>query len=605
MSGAPRFGRGLRVRSAVLFAALAAALLAGVALLGRLTFERIDRAERDAAAARLARVLEAECARHAEALASASARVRDGLARDPAALEALVRGRPAARELAARRAAEAGLDALVLVRPGEAGAPGTVLSAHPWPERMGAPAGPDLPAAAEPAALHRRPPEAGGGLDVRRADLARPGGVPLLVVASSRFAPGALAGLGEADLRLVARVPGGTDPVRVPIPGEAEGPGAPASVAAIRAEIDAGPGATLTAVAARDPAHAAERRRLFRDGLSLAALVAIPLAAFLGWWSAARASAPVEKLVDAVDAIAAGEADYAFARGPGDELDELAAAFSRLQRALEEQRARSAAAERVAAWKEIARRVAHEVKNPLAPIRLTVQNLQRARERAPERFDALLEHGAATILEEVDRLDRLVGEFSSFARLPAPRPVPLDARDVLGEVARLFAAEPDVVLDVRVEGGNGADAADGTDGPLRIAADRDQLVRALANLVKNAIEAMRAADAPAPRRVDLVARRDAAGGGSPSVRLAVRDGGPGFGAEGRARATEPYYTTKESGTGLGLAIARRIAEEHGGTLEVRDLTDEAGRGAGAEVALRWPAAPAPRGAAEARRGDGD
>ena len=207
-------------------------------------------------------------------------------------------------------------------------------------------------------------------------------------------------------------------------------------------------------------------------------------------WIARRAAQPVAELVRAVDAIAAGREDYTFTRQTGDEFEQLVTAFSRLHRSLDLQRERAGAAERVAAWREVARRVAHEVKNPLVPIRLTVENLLRARSKAPEQFDAMFEEGSATILEEVERLRRLVQEFSEFARMPLPERKPNDLSALIDEALALWSGHVDLEIERNV--------------PRRmdpVSVDADQFSRALQNVIGNAVDAMR--DRPAPHRLEL------------------------------------------------------------------------------------------------------
>jgi signal transduction histidine kinase len=298
-------------------------------------------------------------------------------------------------------------------------------------------------------------------------------------------------------------------------------------------------------------------------GLTAAAALA---AALVGMVIGRRLARPVDQLVRAVDGIAAGEEDYAFSGMPADEFDALAASFSRLQRSLEQQQRRSAAAERVAAWQEVARHVAHEVKNPLAPIRLTVQNLQRARTTHPEVFGRLFEEGSQTILEEVDQLTRLVSEFSDFARLPVPDRRTEALEPMLDEVLELFASDPALHL-VRE-----------SDGSLpAVEADRDQILRVFKNIVGNAVEAM-AGDAAAELRVS--SRAD---DGYAEVRFC--DSGPGFGDEAANRVFEPYFTTKAEGTGLGMAIVYRIIAEHGGEIVAENRPE-----GGARVTVRLPLA---------------
>ena len=295
-------------------------------------------------------------------------------------------------------------------------------------------------------------------------------------------------------------------------------------------------------------------------GLTLVAALA---AALVGLVLGRRATRPVDQLVRAVDAIAAGKEDYDFPGIPKDEFDELVASFSRLQRSLEQQQRRSAAAERVAAWRDVARHVAHEVKNPLAPIRLTVQNLQRARQEHPEAFDRLFEEGTQTILEEVDQLSRLVGEFSEFARLPDPDPAQESLERLLDEVLELFAADPGLTI-VRRSG----------DVP-SVHIDRDQISRVFKNIVGNAVDAMAAA------RTRELYVETAIVDGYAEIRFA--DTGPGFAGDAERRVFEPYFTTKSHGTGLGMAISFRIVAEHGGEIVAENRSE-----GGARVTVRLP-----------------
>jgi signal transduction histidine kinase len=325
-------------------------------------------------------------------------------------------------------------------------------------------------------------------------------------------------------------------------------------------------GVTLVAAVDRGPIE----RVLSRAGTVFlgVALAATSLAALGGAWVGRSVARPVNQLIRSVDAVAAGQADYTFDRPQRDEFEELVAAFSRLHRSLEFQRERSRAAERVAAWREVARRVAHEVKNPLAPIRLTVENLRRARRVAPERFDELFDAGAGTILEEVDRLKRLVGEFSDFARLPLPVRRPTDVNGLIADAVRLYDAEPGITIRRR-------DAR-----PLpSLDLDGDQISRALGNILRNAVEATRSN----PERNgdgEIAVTTDVE---ETFVRIEISDQGPGLGEEGSEQIFEPYFTTKAKGTGLGMSITYRIITEHGGLITAEDVA-----GGGARVVMRLP-----------------
>ena len=306
--------------------------------------------------------------------------------------------------------------------------------------------------------------------------------------------------------------------------------------------------------------------RLDRTFVALGGL-AILLASIGGVWIARGTSRPLTELVAAVDSIGAGEADYTFTRAVEDEFEELITAFSRLHRSLELQRRRSRAAERVAAWREVARHVAHEVKNPLMPIRLTVENLQRAREHHPEKLDEMLGEATRTILEEVDRLRRMVGEFSEFARLPLPERRPTDIAALLDGVVALYSGQTGLEIHHAVE------------GPLpELEVDPDQISRALKNVVGNAVEAM--AGNGASRRLELRAAAD-----GEWITIEIADRGSGFTVDTAERIFEPYFTTKAEGTGLGMWITYRIITEHGGVISAENRP-----GGGARVVVRLPLA---------------
>jgi signal transduction histidine kinase len=231
--------------------------------------------------------------------------------------------------------------------------------------------------------------------------------------------------------------------------------------------------------------------------------------------------------------------------GGGRELVEFAEAFNRAIADLVQLRRRLAVTERIAARREIARRVAHEIKNPLAPIRAAVETLRRLRARSDPAFDEYFDEATRTVLDEVLRISNIVSEFTRFARLPPPQPAPTDLAEVARSVVGLHAA-------------SGAPLVLTGESALELVADRDQMVQVLTNLVQNALDAVRGV--PEPRvTVELVRVGERA-------RLSVRDNGPGFPLELRKRLFEPYLTTKPEGTGLGLAIVERIVVEHGGDL---------------------------------------
>ena len=310
-----------------------------------------------------------------------------------------------------------------------------------------------------------------------------------------------------------------------------------------------------------DAAAASERKRVFY-GAGLAALIA----AFLAWPLSGLWMRPIAALFTALDRIVRGEADYGGLPAGRDEFAAATAWVSRLRRTLDRERVKTRAAERGAAWREVARQVAHDVKNPLAPIRLTIQNLQRARSVAPERFESDFDREAPRVLEEVARLQRLVDAFARFAELPEPRPRRFSPQPLIEEVAGLTDGRDDI--HTRLVCGS---------TPLFVRADPDLVRQIVHNLVSNAQQSMAAAEAPGEVRLFC---RDTPG----FVAIVVEDDGPGFAEEARHRAGTPGFTTRPEGSGLGLAISRRLAESQGGRLEIGDAA-----GGGASVSLYLPA----------------
>jgi two-component system, NtrC family, nitrogen regulation sensor histidine kinase NtrY len=218
--------------------------------------------------------------------------------------------------------------------------------------------------------------------------------------------------------------------------------------------------------------------------------------------------------------------------------------------------------QRVAAWRDVARRLAHEIKNPLTPIQLCAERMRRHFSGAPPAAHALVEECTATIVGEVESLKALVDEFAQFARMPAPRAVPSDLNAVLADTLALYK---DLFHEVRID-------RRFADGLPAVRVDVEQIRRVVINLVDNALEALggsSAAARPSGESPTIVVetRLDAANG---VVRVTVTDNGPGISAADRDKLFMPYYSTKRRGSGLGLAIVRRIIAEHGGNIEVTD-----------------------------------
>jgi len=287
--------------------------------------------------------------------------------------------------------------------------------------------------------------------------------------------------------------------------------------------------------------------------VTVAVFLASSAALVLAFLLARGLSRPIEQLAAEAKKVASGEAQPLRVRGSG-EITDLSRAFDHMIEDLESTRRRLAATSRVAAWREVARRVAHEVKNPLAPIRAAVETLRRLRARQDPAFDEYFDEATRTVLDEVHRISNIVTEFTRFARLSPPRPVEVDLVDLVKQVVTLQkASAPEVELDVRVRG-----------TPPKVMADRDQIIQVMTNLVQNALDAVKQTARPTV----LVSLEPDGRGGRSRVIITVSDNGPGIAPEIAARLFEPYATTKPHGTGLGLAIAQRIAIEHDGELSL-------------------------------------
>jgi two-component system nitrogen regulation sensor histidine kinase NtrY len=297
-----------------------------------------------------------------------------------------------------------------------------------------------------------------------------------------------------------------------------------------------------------------ELTRKIRDAALLAGGGGIVLALFLSGWAAARVTRPIEQLAGAAQSVTAGKWDTRVQVSGNDEISQLASSFNQMTTELLAQKERLVQAERVAAWRELARRLAHELKNPLFPLQLTVENLIRARMQCPEQFEEVFRESSQTLLTELANLKAIIGRFSEFSKMPQPQLQPVNINEVLRGVAQLFQAQFKVpgkpALECRLETDEGL-------GP--IAADPELLHRAISNLVLNAMDAM-----PQGGRLTLLSRRE-----PQKVVIEVADTGTGLTPEECARIFTPYYTSKQHGSGLGLAIVQSVVSDHGGTITVR------------------------------------
>jgi signal transduction histidine kinase len=310
-----------------------------------------------------------------------------------------------------------------------------------------------------------------------------------------------------------------------------------------------------------------DRRALERQAASsVALLLAVFFATglvtvFVALLLARSLTRPVVVLREATSRVAAGELDAALPETRQDEFGDLIRAFNRMTRELIDAQDLRARAEKAAAWQAVARQVAHEIKNPLTPIKLTVQNLLAAYREDPDVFAAEFERGGRLILDQIDALQRIAGAFHAYATFPTKQTRPVDVGALVRDVGALFAAA-----------GGSAVVVEAPGPPLIVRADNDELRRALINLVTNARQAgatqvlLRASSEDGFARIDVV------------------DDGAGIPPELHDRIFDPAFTTKAAGAGLGLPIVKRIVTDYQGQIEV-----ESAPGRGTRFTIRLPA----------------
>jgi signal transduction histidine kinase len=281
----------------------------------------------------------------------------------------------------------------------------------------------------------------------------------------------------------------------------------------------------------------------------LGTVVFILVAAALGYYMAERIADPVSRLTRATQRIARGDLDARIVASSADEFRRLVDAFNGMAADLQRQRAELERTNRLAAWADMARQVAHDIKNPLTPIQLSAEHLRRVHEDHQKPLSPVLDTCVDTILSQVRLLRQISSEFSSFASSPEVKLAPTPLNDIVREVLQPYLSSLGREIQVRLELANDIPAL-----PL----DRVLVGRALVNIVENALHAM-------PGGGTLTVRTEAA---DDTVRLIVVDTGVGMDDAARARLFEPYFSTRAAGTGLGLTIAKRNVELNGGSIEV-------------------------------------
>jgi signal transduction histidine kinase len=289
----------------------------------------------------------------------------------------------------------------------------------------------------------------------------------------------------------------------------------------------------------------------------LIAMCGIAFGLILSGVIAAHITRPVKDLAQAASEIGRGNWDVKVHPGAKDEIGQLAEAFNQMTHELIAQRERLVQSERVAAWRELARRLAHELKNPLFPLQLTVENLLRAREAGQEQFEEVFRESTSTLLAEIANLKTIIGRFSDFSKMPAPQLQALDLNEMVRSVAQLFHSQlqrdPGKIEPVLQ-----------LDSVPPVSADPVMLRRVVENLVLNAIDAM-------PQGGKLTFRTSA---NDKYAVLEVSDTGVGLTPEECERVFTPYYTSKQHGTGLGLAIVQSVISDHKGRITVSSRKNE-------------------------------
>lgn len=263
-----------------------------------------------------------------------------------------------------------------------------------------------------------------------------------------------------------------------------------------------------------------------------------------------RIASPVTELSKATSLVAKGDFSVRLPSFPNDELGDLVKAFNQMVRDLSISSALTIRTEKINVWQDIAQRLAHEIKNPLTPIRLSAERLIRKLDTKPEEVYEILESSIKTIIQEVDNLNRLLTEFRSFSRLPSPNLEPVEVFALIDESLAVFKhSYPDILFDCSAV----------TTGII-IRVDPRQFSQVLQNLILNAIDAM-----GEKGTISLGATKTQKSHGN-YCKISIRDSGTGIDADNIKEIFNPYFTSKEHGTGLGLSIVERIITEHGGNI---------------------------------------
>ena len=272
----------------------------------------------------------------------------------------------------------------------------------------------------------------------------------------------------------------------------------------------------------------------------------------LGYFVSRRITGHLDDLVVGAQAVAHGNLSHRVPVRTGDEIGKVASALNTMVEELSASKERLVMAERVAAWQEIARRIAHEIKNPLTPIQMAIETLRKTHERRPDAFNDIFDESTQTVLEETGRLKRIVSEFSEFARMPPLEKQEFDLNELVKQTVSLYKSTASIGCEL---------------GELpKIYADKDRLSQVLINLIENARAAVSGLETDS-EGLDIQIETEFRKSEQKFV-VSVQDKGPGIAPEVKDKIFTPYFTTKhtQGGSGLGLAIVHRIVAEHGGRI---------------------------------------
>jgi nitrogen fixation/metabolism regulation signal transduction histidine kinase len=266
-------------------------------------------------------------------------------------------------------------------------------------------------------------------------------------------------------------------------------------------------------------------------------------------------------LTGGAERVASGDFSNPVISSGENEFSDLAESFNRMMRQLSEYREKLIISQKIAAWQTIGRKIAHEVKNPLTPISIAIDDLRQSYHEQSPAYEKILDECSETIKGEVNRLKKLIDQFSSFAKMPDPELIDIPAEKFLRDITVLFREE---MADGRLVIDNRLDKK-----PIYL--DPDQMRQVIINLIKNSLEA-------GGRQTNLILDRE-----ENSFLAVVEDDGPGMPDKIIEEGPAPYYSTKEKGSGLGLIICQRIVYDHGGTMSIENKLE-----GGARVIITLP-----------------